>query len=748
MNGKLYFAHRSEDGRTQTVLEHLTGTARLCEHFAAEFGAAELGRLAGLAHDLGKYSEAFQRRLLGDPAPVRHAAAGAFECAKRNQPLIAFAVLGHHSGLPDGGGRHDPPELGTFWGNMNRMRLGADAPYSAWEKELSLPEAGLPEWLAVRPGQTADRLFPAETMFFTRMLYSCLTDADFLDTEGFMSTEPVARGGGEQFETLEQKLFGRSFPWFPPKNALNAQRCAILTQCFKQGGEQKPGLFTLTIPTGGGKTVVSLAFALRHAKMHGKKRVVYVVPYTSIIEQNAKTFRDILGEVNVLEHHCGMQYDIEKEADPETMRLAKATENWDMPVIVTTAVQFFESLYANRSSRCRKLHNLANSVIILDEAQMIPLPYLRPCVFALAQLLRHYGASVVLCTATQPALEPVFREFLPDIKAEELCPETFYKKEYFCRVSWRREGILTAGELAERLHDCPQVLCIVNSRKQAKDIYKRLSDMAGADESDCAGEPAGAVNAANSENFHLSTLMCPAHRKAVLDTIRKRLEDGAPCRVVSTSLIEAGVDVDFPAVFREEAGLDSILQAAGRCNREGGRTAAESVVTIFQAEGEAPSLFQPNIGAARRALSRFERPDDPAAITFYFRELRELLGAAAQDKKDIMAKMCDRLDPMAFRSLAEQFRLIEQETKTIYVPWGDSQELIDRLTGGERSRKLFRGLQSYSVAVYPAHFQALEQAGALMLLEDGSALLTDMELYDANTGLTLAAEDGRAIFVS
>ncbi len=643
-----WLAHRSEDGRTQTVFEHLTGTARLCAGFAAAFGAEALGFLVGLIHDIGKCTADFQRRLLENGPRVDHSTAGAFECWKLRQSYAAFAVAGHHGGLPDGGGKGDSPDQATFFARMNRALSGKLPPYDAWRQELTLPAAP-PPFLA--PSQS-------EGMFFTRMLYSCLVDADFLDTETFMAGQAPDRGGGDTIEELERKLQTYTAKWNSPKKELGKQRCAILNRCLEQGEAQTPGLFTLTVPTGGGKTVASLAFALRHAKAHGLERVIYVIPYTSIIEQNAQVFRKILGVNNVLEHHSGLLYDMENEADPTQIRLARATENWDMPVVVTTAVQFFESLYANRPSQCRKLHNLAGSVIIFDEAQMLPLPYLRPCVFAIAQLVKHYRVSALLCTATQPSLGPLFQEFLPDKPMVELCPAPTYEGQIFRRVTFRREGQLSNEALAQRLNALPQVLCIVNRRKTAQEVFRRLD-----------GEG----------SFHLSTLMYPAHRKAVLEEICQRLETGLPCRVVSTSLIEAGVDVDFPTVFREEAGLDSILQAAGRCNREGKRPAAESVVTIFQGEGSPPTLFRQNIKAGRTALEHSDRPDSPEAIARYFHELLDLTDKEGQDRDGILPLMDDPYTLMPFREVARRFHLIQSDTRTVYIPRGEGAQLIEQL---------------------------------------------------------------------
>ena len=700
-----YLAHISEDGQEQTVLEHLTGTAELCAQFATAFGAEGQGRLAGMAHDIGKYSDAFQARLRGAAQRVDHSTAGAYECWKRGQPFAAFAVAGHHGGLPDGGGgRADSPDQGTFSGRMERAASGKLESYAVWKQELSLPAASLP------PRSTS---IP-DGMFFTRMLYSCLVDADFLDTETFMDGGSI-RGGGDSMEILNKKFREYIAPWFP-KNFLNEQRCILLERCLRQGTVQAPGLFTLTLPTGSGKTVASLAFALRHAKAHNLRRVIYVLPYTSIIEQNAQVFRNILGKENVLEHHSGVLYDLSENATPQATRLAKATENWDMPVVVTTAVQFFESLFASRSSKCRKLHNIAQSIIIFDEAQMLPLPYLRPCVFAIAQLVKNYQVSAVLCTATQPSLSPLFQEFLPDKPSVELCPKGTYQEDVFRRVSFRQEGALDVQALAQRLNALPQVLCVVNRRKSAQELYLLL-DKEG--------------------SFHLSTLMCPAHRKDVFALIHRRLEDGLPCRVVSTSLIEAGVDVDFPAVFREEAGLDSILQSAGRCNREGKRPMEESFVTVFRSGARPPESFRKNIDAGRQVLKHFERLDSPEAIARYFNELLDLTGPDAQDKEGILPLMEDQRNKLPFRTIEEHFHLIQENTQTIYIPWGNGADLVERLQKGERSRSLFRALGQYGVNVYSNHFADLDRVGALEILEDGSAILTDISLYSEATGLAL-----------
>ncbi len=489
MDTYAYLAHLTEDGRTQTILEHLKGTASLCSAFAAAFDAEAQGQLAGMAHDIGKYSAAFQRRLHGGPK-VDHASAGAFECLKARQLPAAFVISGHHGGLPDGGGRGDAAGAGTFWGRINRASQGKLEDYHAWQREFSLPHANTPAFAGTR----------LEGMFFTRMLFSCLVDADYTDTGAFMDNSPYLPASSSSMEELWRRLETYVSGWFPPKGALNMQRCVILEQCMSAGAQYGPGLFTLTVPTGGGKTVASLSFALAQAKARRMKRIVYVIPYTSIIEQTAQAFREILGDENVLEFHSGVQFDQQEDdaSSPEAAPLTRSVETWDVPVIVTTAVQFFESLYACQPSKCRKLHNLAQSVLIFDEAQMLPLPYLRPCVWAIAQLVRHYGASAVLCTATQPALDPIFQEFAPEIPIREICPMAEAHWESFRRVSFQQAGTLSWMDLATRLQQQEQVLCVVNTRRAAREVFRQLS---------------------GSGNFHLSTLMYPAHRKRILDEI-------------------------------------------------------------------------------------------------------------------------------------------------------------------------------------------------------------------------------------
>ena len=715
------YAHLSLDGqRKQTVTQHLKGTADLAAGFARPFGGEEQARLAGLLHDIGKYSDAFQRRLAGGPK-VDHSTAGAMVAYKLlHQREVAFAVAGHHGGLPDGGSTTDTAFDATLLGRLKKKT----APRDDWLREITLPrKVPSPAFLNSLPGNARNTF---SDCFYTRMLYSCLVDADYLDTETFMNGAPVPRGVGELPEVLLERLNAYVAPWWNPSSEINRKRCEILRRCFDQGQVADPGVFTLTVPTGGGKTVSSLAFALAHAVAHHKRRVIYVIPYTSIIDQTATVFTKILGAENVLEHHSGSEAiladsDTDGDANPKVL----ATENWDAPVIVTTAVQFFESLFASRSSRCRKLHNIVDSVVIFDEAQTLPVPFLRPCVAAIGELVQHYGVTAVLCTATQPALGPLFREFAPGCPVREImeAPESLY--QYFRRTTLQQAGELPEDALAAQLCATLQALCVVNRRATAQSLYAQLP-------------PEG--------RYCLTTLLCPADRKRLLAEIRDRLNRGEPCRVVATSLIEAGVDLDFPAVWREEAGLDSILQAAGRCNREGKNPADQSPVTVFRLAGQkVPAMIRTNADAAHGVLRDFNDPAGLDAIHSYFSRFLSLKGEAALDEKGILKGLNTTMEGRAlpFATAAERFRLIDSPAVTVYLCLPENAPLIEALREGRVSRSLYRRLGEYGVTVYPDHLKALQAAGAVEPMGEDAWVLCDPTLYDQTTGLALDVPTGR-----
>lgn len=607
-------AHISEDhSREQTVYEHLTGTAELAKQFAAAFGAEEDGYLLGLLHDIGKYSDAFQHRLDGG-VRVDHSTAGAKEACAHGVGYLALAIAGHHGGIPNFGSRADTQNDATLSGRLKRDL----EPYDDWKTEVTLPPV---KPFNMREFNTGFRL-----SFYIRMLFSCLVDADFIDTETFMDGALAPRGNYDALPALLDRLETYIAPWYPPKAELNRKRCAILDACKASGSTAAPGVYTLTVPTGGGKTTAAMAFALTAAVQNCMSRVIYAAPYTSIIDQNADTFEKIFGTENVIEHHSSAEYLFSESPNPAEYRKMLAAENWDAPVIATTTVQLFESLFASKPARCRKLHNLANSVLILDEVQTLPMPYLKPFTAALAELARKYGVIVVLC---------------------------------------------------------------------------------------------------------------PAHRKARIKEIRERLKIGLPCRVVSTSLIEAGVDVDFPRVYREEAGLDSVLQAAGRCNREGKRPLDESLVTVFTVQNTTPPPYMRQPAAAMKNISkRMEDITSLAAIRAYFEFYRDLYGKEDLDREKILIAFENEMLP--FASVAEKVRVIESCTTPVYIPIDQGEALVAQLYRGERSRTLFRKLGQYSVNVYPQQLAALREAGAVQSIDGGALyILADPRRYDSALGLTL-----------
>lgn len=711
----VFIGHRREDGQIQSVRQHLLGTAERAEQFADEFGAGRHAKRTGLLHDIGKFAEDVQRRMM-DPVhvgKVNHTSAGAQVAARQYRDLYAaFAIAGHHGGLADAGGKGSTPSDGTLQGKL----LYKPRDFSAYRQQVR-PEDGMlaPEWIGM------DRRAGS---FYTRMLFSCLVDADFLDTEAFMRAGQPPRGGGEPMEALLKKLDAYMTPLFPGQTPINKKRCEILARCRMAGSGSK-GLYTLTVPTGGGKTTASLAFALAHAVTNCCRRVIYVVPYMSIIEQNAAKFAEILGEENVLEHHSGVEVDesaLDDSAQEQWMRKRLATENWDAPVVVTTAVQFFESLYGCRTSKCRKLHNIANSVIIFDEAQMMPLDYLMPCVYAIAELIRHYGVTAVLCTATQPALGALFRQCAPTLDIREIMEDPAGLYSFFRRVSFSQEGLINERELSQGLAEQRQALCVVNTKKRAQALYDSLPE---------------------EGRFHLSTRMTPNDRHAAIEKIRQRLAAGETCRVISTSLIEAGVDVDFPSVWREEAGLDSILQAAGRCNREGKHSRQESTVHVFRLEECSARQYRKPIDALRYVLDHCLEMDSPEAIRQYFLSLLQARGETI-DSKGILG-ICEAFD---FRTAAEKFKMIEENTMTVYIPNARNEALLEDLRAGRYDMRTIRRLQRDGVNVYQQDVQRLLAAGKVWQTADGFLILADETSYDAHRGLSSDEEMGQAIFLS
>lgn len=729
---------------------HLESVAKEAAELAAAFRAADWARLAGLWHDLGKYSREFQDylRAAGGAeahleerpeivAKVDHSTAGAQHAASHPQlkgtgTLLAYLIAGHHAGLPDG--RSEEAFCSDLESrltkNIKEWRPHAD-PRLLDASTLRFPPALDPHSPAL----------PFQVAFFLRMVFSALVDADFLDTEAVMAPgrvreRPRCLPSMTELDDVFSAYYARRFP--KPETDVRRARAEVHAACLARA-EEPPGLFSLDVPTGGGKTFASLAFALRHARRHGLKRVIYVIPFTSIIEQNAAEFRHALAALGpdvVVEHHSNLDPD----AAHTTSVSRVSAENWDARVVVTTNVQFFESLFANRTSRCRKLHRLARSVVVLDEAQALPVALLQPCLAALRELVRGYGATAVLCTATQPALEHrcEFPIGLPTpLPIIDDAPALAVRLR---RTECRHLGTLLDDALAERLTATPRALCIVNTRDHAREIFERLH------------------SATPGEVWHLSALMCPEHRSWQLAAIRETLATGRPCRVVSTQLVEAGVDLDFPVVFRALAGLDSIAQAAGRCNREGKLKDDMGAprlgqVWVFDTKKRPPGFLRTAADNAAQVLAMPEFAADPlapAAVRRFF-ELHYWSQQARWDDKRVMECFgAFRQDPLLFRfaTAAQRFRLIDSIYEPVVVPYdARAEQLLAPLhRGAPITGGLLRQLQRYTVQI-PQRTLIAHLGTKLVRLADQIVVLPNLQTgYSEALGLILADEGDGAFF--
>mgnify|MGYP001619961996 CR=1 FL=1 len=754
------FSHIRLDRTSRLLSEHLRAVASNASQAAGFFGAGDWARTAGLWHDLGKYQARWQKYLASqytdDPhdaepkGSVPHSLAGA-QYAERELGalgrLLAYVIAGHHVGLPDF--HSDDGGQGSL-----RYRL-AEAQRDLKRDELSAALDNAPQIppdILDKPNLQADAARMAAgkgrelaLSLWLRMLFSCLVDADFLDAEAFLNPQqhaqrPALPKAADLLPAFEDYMARKTAEAATKTSPVNTARNQVLAACRSAGQAPRfaSGIYSLTVPTGGGKTLASLAFALEHAKVHGKRRVIYAIPFTSIIEQTAGVFREAFADNPdcVIEHHSNL--DPAKASGTSHL----ATENWDAPLIVTTNVQLFESLFAAKTSRCRKLHNLVNSVIVLDEAQQLPPAYLAPITQALRLLAQHYGVTVLLCTATQPNLQGQTDAFgrtaFPGIGAvQEIIadPSALYATLKRVNVTLpKADDARTSWDvLAESLHTHECVLTIVNTRQDARDLYSAL------------GEDSGRV--------HLSARMCPEHRADVIANIKQRLqarrvgEATAPLRVVSTTLVEAGVDLDFPVVYRSLAGLDSIAQAAGRCNREG-RMEGLGEVVVFRPEKErGKGVMQEARQASAELIDGGLVTDALAPETFalYFSklygELQKNNGGKGLDAKDIVrlltpdAKDC----AISFRTAAERFKLIDEEGQhSVVVRYARDEAMkqrfeiaLGKLKKEPGDRWAYRQLQRFTVSVPEHEFKRMEQ----MVEPIAGLLVVQKSWYDPAFGL-------------
>ena len=714
---------RKEDLAIQTNKAHSCGVAERAELFTQALGMPGWGTFLGLLHDKGKEKKDFQTyiRLMNEfPADSRtyqdktHAYVGAL-LAKRLFPkgyhFVAYALAGHHAGMPDS---YSLEEL-----------LKKDLPEEvSWDGLPDVPSP--PSYLRQMQQPDLNHLF--------RMLYSCLVDADYLDTENFMMPGQARLRNNQtsladllpKLEVYLQNLAERSAD--TPVNRIRKQ----VQDVCRQAAERPSGVYSLTVPTGGGKTLSSILWAMLHAIRQGKQRIILSIPYTSIITQTAAVLKKIFGDDQVLEHHSNLAVDETDVSDETALRKKLATENWDFPIIVTTNVQLLESMYASHPSACRKLHNIANSVLLFDEVQTLPGERLQPIVDALRTYQRFFGVSLLFTTASQPTLEGVRPGHQADLlgfeKIEEIVPAAWHLHEKLRRVHLHFcTSPLTYQEISEQLLQHPRVLCIVNTRKDAGEIFSRLGE----------SEP-GALH------FHLSRMMCAEHLDHTLHEIKEALQRDAstPIRVVSTQLVEAGVDMDFPVVYRQEAGLDSILQAAGRCNREGklpelGRT------EVFQIEGRRVPLGTLNY--ANQARLNMPVPEDwfsPEAMKDYFTHFYHQIPTF--DKKEegkdglkwTMHELLYSVKKLMFDTADHVFRLIDSKGYSVVVHYGESDTLMNHLKNGVFDPLLFRRLNRYAVQLNEHDFKAFVEAGMIEPVQ-GLYYLSDSAQYHSSVGLKL-----------
>ncbi len=751
-----FFAHSTEQTdkeNWQPLKEHLENVASLAGEFALPMGQAmgqevvKMVKMAGLLHDIGKYTKEFQDRLSGDNIRVNHSTRGAEIAIKKYGPnmgyFIAYAIAGHHAGLANGSGEGRRRGILEVRLSLNSIKK-LPSLCNQWKNEISLDTAlscpGKFKWGNHEMFQCA---------FLMRMIFSCLVDADFLDTEKFSlkvkKKVSKRRCGRVTFRELSEKL-DIYLVELEKRQGKTKKSQAILDdrrkirEAVNENSKLEQGIFSLTVPTGGGKTLTSLSFALRHALQHGLNRVIYVAPFTSIIDQNADVFRKVFKDSDnniVLPHHSSF-ISREDKGKPDQYqsfeKLKLAMENWDYPIVATTAVQFFESLFSGRTSMCRKLHNITNSVVILDEAQTIPLHLLRPCIEALKELSLNYRTSIVLCTATQPALkeEDGFKEGFKDIK--ELAPEPQNMFERFKRVTVRDIGDIKDDQLVDKIQGHKQVLCIVNSRPHATYLFEKIKE-----------------NSPSEKNgiYHLTTAMCAEHRSVVLKKIRYCLKNHLTCRLVATSLIEAGVDIDFPFVLRAQCGLDSIAQAAGRCNREGERDIEESLVEVFSSDErnwKIPHEIRQRIDSTKGIFGNDKFKNDFLgldAIREYFNNLFWKKGSEKLDEEGILEDFsCSKRKSIPFEEVEKKFCMIKKNyQKPIIVNYqGKISDSLEKLKYDPYCYKFARKIQPYVIQIPEKSYNNLMGAGAIELVAQEKfgeqfALLANEKLYKDDRGL-------------
>ena len=721
-------AHISDDKREQTVREHLIGTARLAEENAVEM-FKPIARALGMAHDIGKYSDAFQARIRGSNVRFEHSACGAIEYREIYSseqsvlinlaaPMMEFCIACHHTGLQNGGSLAlaDAPNLeGTMNSRISKSRKERDysgkSDYGSYKDEIILEKPDFSKVLECFK-EAKSRVDILELFaFFTRYLFSCLTDADYIDTERFCSPGKE-RGYSSDFKTPLARLEKR-LSEFTSDTAVRCARSRVQAQAF-QNAKNGAQISILNMPTGSGKTLCSLKIALEKINSDkSKKRLIYVIPYTGIIDQTANEFAPIFNDCCVLlQHHSNYSYKESGEDDLTAEKLRRSCENWDAPVIITTAVQFFESVCHYKSSALRKLHNMADSIIVFDEIHTLPVELLQPCLRSIGAITKYLNSEAIFLSATMPDYSRLFEKYAPGCRISHLITDRSDFKA-FKTAEFKNMGRVETETVIMKAAEYQSCLIVVNSRKTARMFYGMIS----------------------GNKYHLSTYMTPRDRKVVIKKVKTDISEGRVVTVVSTSLIEAGIDLDFETVFREINGLDNILQAGGRCNREGKRERGE--VFVFETSDSCASLSK-RANETKRLLEKYGDISSTECIEEYYNEIFDFNGDLIAE--NTIAADCKLPAELPFRDYAERIRLIDEESVGVVIPQDEHcRTLLGHLKNGDRT--VLRALQQYMVALKLGGSNEFGHAleSGVISEDSGVYVITRSEYYDPEIGLDIYA---------
>ena len=724
----MYKAHINDaTKKVQSIKEHSENTALLCEQYSI-FELKKITFLIGLLHDIGKYQYSFQERINGKNIKVEHSTCGAIEAGKKYKSALAliimYCIAGHHTGIPNGGFPTDSQDMPTLMGRIKRKFEN----YYEYEKELNIPDINSKEFGNLIAKDCINKnILIDKFAFFTRYCFSCLVDADSVDTAKFCN------GINEKQLNSDFKICLKNINYvlnsFVCKTQLQKCRASIQKQVFLNLCENAD-IFIMNMPTGSGKTLCSMKFALEKAINENKKRIIYVIPYNSIIDQTVDVFENIFGSyADILRHQSTFTIEDDNEKDEDYKLIVKhATENWNAQIIITTAVQFFESIYSNKRSKLRKMHNMADSILVFDEVHTMPLKYLQPCLEGISFIAKYLNSKAIFLTATMPDFEKLINRYvMPSVSVKNLIGD-YSLFNYFQKCNYHNINEITKENLVEMARCFPTSLIIVNKRKTAREIYQM-----------CQGK-----------KYHLSTYMTAFDRIRVIKEIKEdilKLEqefddinlvpDDRKIIVISTSLIEAGVDMDFYTVFREMSGLEHILQSGGRCNREGKRQTADVFVFEFEEEKEKPKK-DINAEITRGIFEKYKDISSRECIDYYYNKVFEVENEKIT--KNAMYQYTQDIRSIPFENYSKDFSLIESDSISVIAVCDDiSRSLMEDII--KNGYGDIRKLQKYTFSIYPFEFEILRQQNVVADFGSGIWCLTNDDYYDKNIGVKFEAQD-------